>query len=247
MFVNPKWIVIPDVHGRKFWRDIVKGNEDEQIIFLGDYLDPYPREGITPEDAYNELIDIVEFKKAHPENVTLLLGNHDLGYLEANICMTRQDVLNRNRNKDFLNDNLSLFDIVAVGRFGNEKILFSHAGLRSSWLLYNDWLFDVINFSPDSINELFHDDLRREDLFIALSDVSVYRGGFRRSGSVVWTDIEEFISNADELPGYIQVFGHTLHAGGALEIDKHLWCLDCRKGFQVTPSPDKTNIEIREL
>ena len=60
-------------------------------------------------------------------------------------------------------------------------------------------------------------------------------------------NFQEFISNADELPGYIQVFGHTLHAGGALEIDKHLWCLDCRKGFQVTPSPDKTNIEIREL
>ena len=84
--MNKKWIVIPDVHGRKFWRDVVKGNEDERIIFLGDYLDPYSEEGITPEDAYNELLDIIAFKKEHPENVTLLLGNHDLGYLDSNIC-----------------------------------------------------------------------------------------------------------------------------------------------------------------
>ena len=73
--MNKKWIVIPDVHGRKFWRDVVKGNEDERIIFLGDYLDPYSEEGITPEDAYNELLDIIAFKKEHPDNVTLLLGN----------------------------------------------------------------------------------------------------------------------------------------------------------------------------
>ena len=25
--MNKKWIVIPDVHGRRFWRDAVKGNE----------------------------------------------------------------------------------------------------------------------------------------------------------------------------------------------------------------------------
>ena len=89
--MNKKWIVIPDVHGRKFWRDVVKGNEDERIIFLGDYLDPYSEEGITPEDAYNELLDIIAFKKEHPDNVTLLLGNHDLGYLDSNICSFRQD------------------------------------------------------------------------------------------------------------------------------------------------------------
>ena len=53
--MEKKWIVIPDVHGRKFWRDVVKGNEDKRIIFLGDYLDPYGMEGISPEDSYKEL------------------------------------------------------------------------------------------------------------------------------------------------------------------------------------------------
>ena len=76
------WIVIPDVHGRDFWRSAVRGREEEKIIFLGDYVDPYSWEGITPHVAFLELQDIIEFKKAHPDNVVLLLGNHDLGYLD---------------------------------------------------------------------------------------------------------------------------------------------------------------------
>ena len=35
------WIVIPDVHGRDFWRSAVRGREKEKIIFLGDYVHPY--------------------------------------------------------------------------------------------------------------------------------------------------------------------------------------------------------------
>ena len=80
------WIVIPDVHGRDFWRSAVRGREEEKIIFLGDYVDPYSWEGITPHVAFLELQDIIEFKKAHPDNVVLLLGNHDLGYLDREIC-----------------------------------------------------------------------------------------------------------------------------------------------------------------
>ena len=41
---NRKLIIIPDVHGRSFWRDAVKRNPGAEFIFLGDYLDPYPDE-----------------------------------------------------------------------------------------------------------------------------------------------------------------------------------------------------------
>ena len=37
-------IIIPDVHGRTFWREAIekyRNKENTQIIFLGDYLDPY--------------------------------------------------------------------------------------------------------------------------------------------------------------------------------------------------------------
>ena len=40
-------IIIPDVHGRTFWRQAVNDYlGKEHILFLGDYLDPYAYEGI---------------------------------------------------------------------------------------------------------------------------------------------------------------------------------------------------------
>ena len=42
------WVIIPDVHGRKFWRSAVQGHEEDKIIFLGDYVDPYDWEEILP-------------------------------------------------------------------------------------------------------------------------------------------------------------------------------------------------------
>lgn len=242
-----EFIVIPDVHGRKFWRDVVKGNESKRIIFLGDYLDPYSFEGVSYEDAFNEFNDILAFKKAHPDNVTLLLGNHDMGYLEQNICRVRQDSQRREQYKKILQDNLALFDIVALEELGDQSILLSHAGVRRKWINGNSWLFDLNDFRPEVLNEFFHDRSRRDHLYAALADVSGYRGGWKLAGSVIWADIHEFIYDDDELPGYFQIFGHTLHKGGAWRIDESLWCLDCAKGFKVGWSEDRAKVEIVEL
>lgn len=35
-------LIIPDVHGRPFWKDAVQRYPDTDTIFLGDYHDPYP-------------------------------------------------------------------------------------------------------------------------------------------------------------------------------------------------------------
>ena len=44
-------IIIPDIHGRTFWKQAIQGKETEDIVFLGDYLDPYSDEGISGADA----------------------------------------------------------------------------------------------------------------------------------------------------------------------------------------------------
>ena len=57
-----KQIIIPDVHGREFWREAVKGiDEDTHVVFLGDYLDPYEDDGIYWSDAFKSLQDIIDF------------------------------------------------------------------------------------------------------------------------------------------------------------------------------------------
>ena len=41
-----KVLVLPDVHGRKFWRKAIADNigNVDKVIFLGDYLDHYENE-----------------------------------------------------------------------------------------------------------------------------------------------------------------------------------------------------------
>ena len=90
-----KVLVIGDIHGRKFWRKTIANNIDkvDKIIFLGDYLDPYPKEiQETPElmecksfddvdSLLNLLKDIIYLKKNEPEKYILLTGNHSDSYI----------------------------------------------------------------------------------------------------------------------------------------------------------------------
>lgn len=75
-----KIIIVPDVHGRTFWRKTTELIDNvDKVIFLGDYLDPYPDiDGIFPHEALIEFKDILEFKKSYPDKVILLLGNHKI-------------------------------------------------------------------------------------------------------------------------------------------------------------------------
>ena len=78
-----KILVLPDVHGRSFWRkpcqDITTKRRYDKIIFLGDYLDPYTFEDISVEEAIDQFKDILLFAKDNPK-VVMLLGNHDMPY-----------------------------------------------------------------------------------------------------------------------------------------------------------------------
>jgi predicted phosphodiesterase len=58
-----KILIIPDIHGRTFWKETIEKHKDEvdKIIFLGDYLDPYPWENITRKDAIRNLEEIINF------------------------------------------------------------------------------------------------------------------------------------------------------------------------------------------
>lgn len=226
------WIVIPDLHGRRFWRRAVEGHEDDRIVFLGDYLDPYRWEEITPGDSTRELKAVIEFRKAHPDNVVLLLGNHDLGYLDPSVCECRRDIFGAERNRRILEDNLDLFDLVHETSVDGRAVLFTHAGIRQDWVRLNDWLFPEGTFKPERLNTMLHDPAKRDDLMLTLSQVSAYRGGYDPVGSPVWADANEFVDTGDFLPGYLHVFGHTLHSGVPVPIRSGGWCMDCADAFR---------------
>ena len=89
--ISAQILVIPDVHGRSFWKEAVDKHPTLPIIFLGDYLDPYAREHITPDEALANFKDIIAFKQANNERVTLLIGNHEIHYLDPFYKFSRKD------------------------------------------------------------------------------------------------------------------------------------------------------------
>ena len=238
-----KWIIIPDVHGRQFWRSAVRGHEEEKIIFLGDYVDPYAWEEILPGEAFKELRDIIAIKKEHPDNVVLLLGNHDLGYLDPSICTCRRDSYRAEKIRREFEDNLDLFDIVHIEDVDGGKVLFSHAGIAENWIKHRSKLVGKMNgFRPEHLNEMLHGNQdERERLFLALADVSWYRGGLDKVGSPVWADVEEYLNGERLLGGYLHIFGHTLHEGSPINVRNYGYCLDCARAFilDLECMPDK--------
>ena len=97
-------VVIGDVHGLTTWKDVVKNHQGSQFVFLGDYCDPY--EDIEPDELIKNLRSIIQFKKRHPNDVILLLGNHDMHYLSEDfVTCTRYDERIAPRIKRILTNN----------------------------------------------------------------------------------------------------------------------------------------------
>ena len=236
-----QWLIIPDIHGRQFWKDAVSQYEDkvEKIIFLGDYLDPYDYEGITRKDAIRNFEEIIDYKINNKDKVVLLLGNHDLHYWSKEFhTRSRYDSSNAYHIIEDFKTHRSLFELAHEETIGDKKYLFSHAGLMNSWVERNKKVIDEI--TPDRLTRLLYS----ADGVRALTDVSNYRSWFGEdSGSIVWSDVREkidlddsieynIIPNADSIvEGYdYQIFGHTQQNKDPMITDK--WaCLDCRKAF----------------
>ena len=220
-----KILIIPDVHGRTFWKDAVEkyGEECDKIVFLGDYLDPYPWEFITRKMAIENFKEIITYKKDNQDKVVLLLGNHDLPYYDRNfLSRCRYDSSNAFKIKQNFGRNRSLFQLAYEVDL-DKHYLFTHAGVIKSWYEKHHEL----------IGELTVENLNRLKTtpagIRALCDVSRERGGYGWIGSMVWSDILEK-GDEEDLDGIYQIFGHTQQ--NAHPIITMTWaCLDCRKAF----------------
>ena len=228
-------IVIPDIHGRGFWRDAVDVAGERHVVFLGDYSDPFPDEGITPEQALEELEAIISLKRSRSEGVTLLLGNHDLQYIWPEFPKTRFDSEHAQRYASLFLENRDCFEFTAPFLAQNLTVILTHAGIIPGWMEANSVLFGLdcrgggmVNADFNKPNAIWRD---REDslLFESLSQVSVFRGGTASFGSLVWADIKEMMA-APEAPGFFQIFGHTRHPEGPF-ITESFACIDTRKAY----------------
>ena len=131
-------LVIPDVHGRSFWKSAIEQFPKKEfpklrIVFLGDYLDPYDFEGITRKQAIDNFQDIIDTSKKD-KRIRLLFGNHDMHYWYDAEYKSRVDSKNYNIIKDKFLQNFTLFNLAYEEKIDGVKYLYTHAGVTSFWL-----------------------------------------------------------------------------------------------------------------
>lgn len=243
-------LVVPDVHGRLFWKEPVMKYLDvvDKVVFLGDYLDPYEGEEGLADDIFENMMEIVRLKRNNREKVVLLKGNHDQHYaserFEEQTGGTRMDQQNWNKYHQAFTDYIDVFQIAHMEFIKGIPYVFSHAGLTLYWLKKvneNVWnLFDnKISIADPEIIErinLLDDEGVGQDM---LATIGSYRSWFgEKTGSVLWADIEEHaIPHAPKAYGLnkvFQVFGHTkLNKDyDKLEFD-NLAMIDSRQCFMI--------------
>lgn len=216
--------LIGDIHGRKVWQQLVR--EDAVNIFMGDYLDPYHGEGIVAgEDDYNNLQEIIRFKKEHPETI-LLLGNHDLHYVwEESYSRRARKKEHIQRNKACFRDNFHLFQMAyAIGK----RILVTHAGVTKPWCELAGVPLGLSTFDlAETLNNMVKDD-NKLHCFTARSSMAGATGD-TPTASPVWVrpDVLREHGQLVNPDGKIivQAVGHTQIS--ALTLEHPFFFLDC--------------------
>ena len=234
-------LIIPDVHGRPFWKDAVEKHKDDcdKVIFLGDYLDEYPDENITRKQSKENFKEIINLKENNRDKVILLLGNHDLHYMHREFTRSsRYSSSNAYNYKQMFLSHESFFKIAHEETINDKKYLFTHAGVMKSWYERNKEIIGEL--TTDNINKLqgFRNGI------LSLAEVSKYRSWIgEESGSPLWSDVREKIDGEKSMIDHVipnedsyvkeydyQIFGHTQLTENPIITDKWV-CIDCRRAF----------------
>ena len=264
---NIKYVVIPDIHGRDFYLECVDyylKNTNAQIVFLGDYIDPYPHEGITPDEALDKFKKIVEIKKNNNDRITLLIGNHDLHYIDGSRRGCRMDHYNKDEICSLFLKEPELFEYIKCVKIGNKNIIFSHAGVPFGWFYAYSEEFGIYgnqsvdeeesekiakeNFNYQTIRKINWAELSKNREWLnRYGDVGSSRGGWSNHPSFLWADLSDHIFDKIRLSNCIQVFGHTMQNIGHYVHFDNCYCIDCQKVFLINENGTILTDEYKPL
>lgn len=244
--MGKKFLIIPDVHGRDFWKEPVKRaleDKETEIVFLGDYLDPYPHEwentDIDPQvKALEDFKKIIQLKKDNPNRITLLLGNHDCTYaISRDICDCRRDKFNHVEIANLFKNNRDLFQLAKEVEVSGIHIIFSHAGIQKGWVerVFGDEMnedgFNIVN----ELNKAWETD--HYGILNALGIYDSFRGwGGQPYGSPIWSDIRSWVNIKAEDTYGLNIVGHTM-CSKVISL-KTIIDIDCQKAFILTENGD---------
>ena len=264
-------LILPDIHGRRFWYDAVNEFPKDKypnldIIFLGDYVDPYESlEHITRQDAIDNFKDILEYAN-NDSRIKLLIGNHDMHYWYNAPYKSRVDHKNYDKIKDMFLQNFTLFNVAFEKIVNNEKFLFTHAGVTKQWfehlrfigknaqIIHKDKLKEnqleyckfLENFEPDAkhLNKLKLNFQGQANLWMA----SYARGGDSGCGSCIWEDLSEWLYEGTEIGNMWQIFGHSRWSKenpdeAYINKEKKIACIDTKYAWVITNGGELKKLE----
>lgn len=188
-------LIVPDIHGEDFWRPALDFNG--QVVFLGDYTDPYYH---CPDDGLSTFLEIVAFKRQNHDRVTLLLGNHELHYINRLFrCSRFSEKSYPIMHKILTGSDKGLFRVCKQ----IDNYLFTHAGILDGWLRRNNLSTNTENIEV-ALNDYFDHNIS------VFNQTASLRGGSDTYGSPLWADIREHITAPTCFaPNLTQIIGHT--------------------------------------
>lgn len=243
MKTNKKLIAVGDIHGRDIWkdkffgstydfqnwvtRDLANGIENEmadlypfykwdKIIFIGDYVDSFT---VSNVEMKKNLEDIILFKKAYPDKIVLILGNHDIQYIvSGHQCSGYRPVMRPDLYQIF-NENYDLFEMAhIVETTPGNPTLFTHAGVTKGWEAQLRAAFEnthshkwqlFAEHAQSRIDNLINVAWKFE--IPELFNVDRDSGGVSKYAGCLWVRPQKLQANAIDV--YDQVVGHTPCAG----------------------------------
>lgn len=186
-------LVLGDIHGHTGWESIILKENYDKVVFLGDYFDNFKH---TPyKEQLDNFKEIVDIKKANPDNVVLLYGNHDHSYLFNEQCSGysyEAAPYYKRILKDTYDD--GLFDIIYI----LDDIVMSHAGISDYWMKYVGKYSDIHDIKMEDVSKGTFD-------FNFATGIDYY--GYSKSQSPIWIRPEALVPN--KIEGYRQIVGHT--------------------------------------
>ena len=264
--MSKRILVVPDIHGETFWKEpVLKYIEQvNRIIFLGDYLDPYPEEGkeYSPQGLFDNLMDIIDLKHDYMDKVVLLKGNHDQHYasemFRALASGSRCDTINWSIYNAVFVRNQELFKLVHLEEINRIPYLFSHAGLTLNWINKVNssiWKFadNKISVADSEIVERINaldDGTEGQEMLAIVGRYRSFLGG-AKSGSVLWADIEEHdIPDAPKAYGLNKVFQVVGHSRLNDEHDKvefdNLVLIDSQQCFMIDENIEEKIVTLKD-
>ena len=220
--------IIPDIHSRDYYKSILS-NTTDKIIFLGDYGDPYPHEGLDDDDTIEAMMNIFSFAQDNPDRVILLYGNHDI-YIRKMRGNSRYNWRLARQLEEIYNEFKDLFRVAYWDE--ETQTMFTHAGIVKPWW---DSLELPIDWTPKQIQDYLNNLLLQDNSnYNPLDEVSRYRGGWNWNGSCIWADVYEHLKlKKDECMPFNQVFSHSqLEKTGDFIHQNNWWMCDSRAIFE---------------